>query len=66
MKIKLTITAELDDDLWGFSELLGKGDSDMEDMVREDLVSALDGAKFNFENIDEIIDYPNSPWNRRK
>lgn len=56
MIIKVTITKDLDDELWGFSDLLnGRGIKDampeLIELLYEDIQEVLEGAKFKIEEI---------------
>lgn len=57
--IKVTITKELEDSLWGFSDLLEcfkdatreEKEKELIDLLYEDMPEVLDGATFEFEGI---------------
>jgi len=59
MKVTVTITSELDDSMWGFSELLegvseGREQMAME-LIKEDVIAVLDVAKWEIRIDDDPV-----------
>ena len=60
MNIRFTLTAVLDDRLWGFSELLGSRNfnettrREIEELILADIYSVVDGGAWSIEPCEEF------------